>query len=53
MGSLSGTNETCSGVDISSEGCIGDSLRAAVGVPGIGHGEEPEGWDERLKCLHC
>ena len=46
------TPETYGSIDISSEGRVGHSLRAAVGVPGIGHGKEPEGGDERLESLH-
>jgi hypothetical protein len=45
--------ETYSSVDVSSEGGVGHSLRTTVGVPGVGHGKEPEGRDERLEGLHC
>jgi hypothetical protein len=51
--SMSPTAKTYSSVDVSSDGCVGHSLRAAVGVPGIGHGKEPKGRDERLEGLHC
>ena len=50
--SMSTTAETYSSVDVSSDGCVGHSLRTAVGVPGIGHGKEPEGGDEQLEGLH-
>ncbi len=36
---------TYSGVDVSREGSVRDDL-TGIGVPGVGHGQQPENGDE-------